>query len=76
MDVHFFLSERIGFIRQFYDVASEPFLERQRKIVDGEDPFVPTYSEDSEPPFLTEWLEADESQQILGYSCLSMLNAA
>lgn len=41
-----------------------------------ESPFKPTYCEDGEPPFLTEWLEADESLQVLGYSCISMLAAA
>jgi hypothetical protein len=76
MDVGFFLRDRIAFIRQFYDAASSPFLERKRKIEAREDPFVPPYSEDGEPPFVTEWIEADESLQILGYSCISMLAAA
>ncbi len=37
---------------------------------------MPPYSEDGEPPFLNEWIEADESLQVLGYSCISMLAAA
>jgi len=61
VDVGFFLKDRIAFIRQFYDAASLPFVERKRKIDAGEDPFVPPYSEDDEPPFLSEWIEADES---------------
>ncbi len=76
MDVGFFLKERIAFIRQLYDAASLPFIERKRKIEAGEEPFVPPYSEDGEPPFIVEWIEADESLQVLGYSCISMLAAA
>jgi hypothetical protein len=37
---------------------------------------VPPYSEDAEPFFLNEWIEADESLQVLGYACISMLAAA
>ena len=77
MNVGYFLKERIAFIRQFYDAASLPFIERKRKIETGEEPFVPPYSEDGdgEPPFLVEWMEADESLQVLGYSCISMVAA-
>ncbi len=75
MDVGYFLRDRVAFIRQFFGAASLPFVERKRKIEAGEDPFVPSYSEDGEPPFLDEWIEADESLQVLGYSCISMLAA-
>ena len=76
MDVGYFLRDRIAFIRQFFDAASLPFVEKKRKIEAGEDPFVPPYSEDGEPPYLDEWIEADESLQVLGYACISMLAAA
>jgi hypothetical protein len=76
MDIAYFLKQRTAFIRQFYDVASFPFIERKRKIEAKEEPFIPPYSEDEEPPFLEEWIEADESFHVLGYSCLSMLSAA
>lgn len=76
MDVHFFLTRRIAFIRQLYAIASAPYVERKRKIESEEEPFVPPYSEDGEPPFLEEWLEADESLHVLAYSCVSMLAAA
>lgn len=75
MDVSYFLSVRIAFIRQFYDAASVSFTEKKRKIEAGEEPFTPPYSEDGEPPFLEEWIEADESLQVLGRSCISMLAA-
>ncbi len=76
MDVRYFLDRRIAFIRQFYATASEPYIERKRKIEAHEESFVPPYSEDGEPPFLDEWLEADESLHVLAYSCISMLSAA
>jgi hypothetical protein len=76
VDVRFFLSQRIGFIRQLYGTACAPYVERKRKIEAEEEPFVPPYSEDGEPPFLEEWLEADESLHVLAYSCVSMLAAA
>ena len=76
MDVRFFLNRRIDFIRQFYGTASALYLERKRKIEAEEEPFVPPYSEDGEPAFLEEWIEADESLHVLAYSCVSMLAAA
>jgi hypothetical protein len=76
MDVGFFLKDRIIFIKQFYEAASPPFTEKKRKIEAEEEPFVPPYSEDGEPPFLNEWIEADESLQVLGYACISMLAAS
>lgn len=76
MDVQYFLSLRIGFIRQYYATASAPYVERKRKIKTEEEPFVPPYSEDGEPAFLEEWLEADESLHVLAYSCISMLAAS
>lgn len=75
MDVRFFLSQRVNFIRQLYSTTSAPYIERKHKIEAEEKPFVPPYSEDEEPPFLEEWLEANESLHILAYSCVSMLAA-
>lgn len=76
MDVFYFINRRLDFIRQLYATTSEPYLERKQKIEAEEEPFVPPYSEDGEPAFLKEWLEADESLHVLAYSCVSMLAAA
>lgn len=76
MDIRFFFEQRLQFIRQFYINGSTQFEERKRKIDSHEEPFVPPYSEDGEPPFLCEWLEADDSIQVLGSSCISMLSAS
>ncbi len=75
MDVRFFLNRRTAFIRQLYVTASAAYVERKRKIEAEEEPFIPPYSEDGEPAFLEEWLEAEDSLQALGHSCLSMLAA-
>ena len=76
MDVLFFLKERTRLIRQYYECAAHPFNEVIRKIEAEEEPYVPPYSEDSEPPFLNEWIEAGELLEITGRCCLSMLSAS
>lgn len=75
MDVLFFLKERTKFIRHFYETAGQPFRETMRKIEADEPPFDnPPYSEDGEPPYLEEWVEANEGLEVLGRTCLSMLS--
>ena len=76
MDIQFFLFRRLQFIEQFYKNSAAPFVEQKQRIEAGEEPFVPPYSEDGEPPFLAEWIEADESLKVLGQSCISMLAAS
>lgn len=76
MDIRFFFEQRLQFIKQLYINGSTPFEERKSKIEKHEEPFIPPYSEDGEPPFLGEWLEADASIQVLGSSCISMLSAS
>lgn len=77
MNVLFFLKKRAAFIRRYYDTAAEPFREIIRKIEAGKAPFDdPPYSEDGEPPFLSEWLEADTSLDVLGRTCITMLSAS
>jgi hypothetical protein len=76
VDIRYFLERRLAFIEQYYAAAAAPFIERKQKIKLGEEPFVPPYSEDGEPPYLDEWIEADESLQILGQTCISMLSAS
>ena len=75
MDVRYFLNRKVNFIRQFYEMSSAPFVERKRQIEAEEEPYVSPYSEDPEPAFLEEWLEADESLQVVGRTCISMLAA-
>jgi hypothetical protein len=76
MDVGMFFNYRTVFIRQFYESAAFPFEERKRKIEMGEPPFDPPYAEESDPPFLQEWIEADQSLDVLGQLCISLLSAS
>lgn len=76
MDIRYFLGERLAFIEQLYVNSAAPFIERKRKIEAQEEPFVPPYSEDPEPAFLSECLEAEESLQVIGRTCISMLSAS
>ncbi len=74
LDYRYFLRNRTGFLKRFYTGASEPFVDRQRKIEAHEAPFdaEPAY-EDSEPPFLEEWIEAGEALDVLGHMSISVL---
>ena len=75
MDVLFFLKKRTRFIRYFYKTAGFPFRETMRNVDKGESPFDnPPYSEDDEPPYIDEYLEASDALEVLGRSCLSMLS--
>jgi hypothetical protein len=76
MDVLFFLKDRTAFIRYFYKIASAPFAEIKCKIESGEPPFEPHLAKyEDEPPFTTEWIEADRGLEVLGRICVSMLSA-
>jgi hypothetical protein len=75
MDVLYFLKERTRLIHQYYELAAHPFNEIIRQIEGEEAPFTPPYSEDPEPAFLTEWLEANELLEVTGRCCVSMLSA-
>lgn len=75
MDVLFFFKERTRFIRQFYKTAAAPFLQTMEAIEKSSPPFDdPPYSEDGEPAYLIEWIEASEALEVLGRTCLSMLS--
>jgi hypothetical protein len=67
----------LDFVRTHYDVCVAAFEERKRRIEAGEDPFDnPPYSEDGEPAFLEEWLDAQTSIELIGLSCISLLSDA
>jgi hypothetical protein len=77
MDVLFFLKERTGFIRHYYETAAAPFCETICKIEALEAPFNnPPHGNEEEPPFLAEWIEADTGLEVLGRSCISMLSGS
>lgn len=75
MDVNFFLKERTRFIRDFYDQSVASFRDIQNRIEAKAAPFDnPPYSEDGEPAFLTEWLDAETGADLLSQTCVSLLS--
>ena len=75
MSIPYPLKQRTDFIRQFYAAASSSYVLRIRQIEEQTEPWIPFQTDDGEPPFLAEWLEADESLKVLGGTCISMLAA-
>ena len=73
MDIQYFALSRVEFISAFYEKALSPFLETVHLIEEGKPPYEPVYSESDEPPFLSEWIDADQSIDILGIQCASLL---
>jgi hypothetical protein len=77
VDILASLKDRTTFIRDFYNTTSSPFRETMRKIEAGEAPFEPHLAKyEDEPPFTTEWIDANTSLEVLGRVCMSMLSAA
>jgi hypothetical protein len=78
MDLLHFLRERVRFVRYLYEATIPAFAETKRKIEAGEEPFVDRRCcEDAdEPAFLAEWKDADLAIDVIGMTCLSMLQTA
>jgi hypothetical protein len=75
MDAFYFLKSRTEFIRFFYAEGSKGFADVKYLIENGLPPFDdPPYSEDSEPPYLSEWMDAETAREVLGIACISMLS--
>lgn len=78
MDLLYFLKERLRFIEQLYEGAISPFEETKRKIEAQEHPYIdnrdPEYV--SEPAFLSEWQQADDSIMVVGHWALCMVQAS
>jgi len=45
-------------------------------IENEEGPYIPSYSEDGEPQFLREWMEADQGVDAVDHACISMLSSS
>lgn len=76
MDILAMLRDKLGFIRRLFESSVGPFLETIRKIENYEEPYTAPGWEDAEPPFLTEWLDAKESVNILGQCCLCLAQSS
>ena len=78
MDLLYFVDERLGFIRYFYEKAAGVFDEMKRKIEDHEEPFDdPGFGSEynDEPPYLEEWENADAAANITGATALDLLQS-
>lgn len=77
MDVYFFFKQRTDLIRHFYDAASATFVDTKRAIKEERPPFDdPPFDDSGEPPFLSEWLQADVEHELVGRAAVSMLSEA
>lgn len=75
MDVAYFLKKRTRYIRLYYDQCTAPFVLAKHQIENELPPFdSPPYTEDYEPPYLEEWMDAETGIQIVGLSCVSLLS--
>jgi hypothetical protein len=78
VDLLYFVDERLGFIRYFYEKAAGLFHETKRKIEEHEEPYDdPGYGSEYQdaPPFLEEWENADAAANITGATCLDLLQS-
>lgn len=76
MDLEYFLKERTRFTRYFYENAASSFKKTIELIEAGKEPFVPPYSEDGEPPFMAEWLDARDALDSVGLAAVTMLSSS
>jgi hypothetical protein len=80
MDLPHGLREKRRFIESMYEQATVSFVETKRKIENSQGEF--NYSGwdpdsfDGDPPFLTEWQEADEALNLQGQACVSLVQSA
>lgn len=75
-DFYEFLKDRLEYIERFFDAVVSPLEECKRSIDENCEPYVDRRNPDDcdEPAFLSEWLEADEHINTIGFLCLSLLN--
>lgn len=76
MDVLSLLLDRTRLIRKFYELATPQLNEIRRKIKAGVEPYASLYTDDGEPPFLDEWVDASELLEVAGRTCVSMLSGS
>lgn len=75
MDAAYFLKERAELIRFFYDTGRKAYDDIKRRIEDALPPFDnPPYSEDGEPAYLQEWMDAETAIDLLGLASISLLS--
>ena len=72
MDLSYWMRQRTDIIRLFYDKGRVPFEQLKRDIEEEVRPWEPPYfnpeTDDPEPPFLAEWMQADQTANWSGWS--------
>ena len=76
MDIEHFLKSRTSFIRYFYENAVRPFNDIKIAIKNEQEPYIPPYSVNGEPPFIEEWMDAEQGVETVGHACISMLSSS
>jgi hypothetical protein len=73
-----FLHQKLNFIRNLYDISTEPFTSRMQKIAEHEAPYDEYHGdpECAEDPFQDDWLDAYSSVETLGACCLCLVHDA
>lgn len=79
MDILAILRGQRRAVERLYDGAAGVFIDRKKRIDGGEAPYQPPPfdpdTDDPEPPFLDEWIEAEEFQDIIGQACISIIHS-
>ncbi|TIM05523.1 hypothetical protein [Mesorhizobium sp.] len=77
MDLSYWMRQRTDIIRLFYDKGRVPFEQLKREIEEEVRPWEPPYfnpeTDDPEPAFLAEWMQADETRELVGMLAVSLL---
>lgn len=77
MDLSYFMRERTAIIRLFYDKGQLPFEQMKKDIEDEVPPWEPPpFDPDTdhvEPPFLEEWMQAEQTRELVGMLAVSLL---
>ncbi|MBB2206441.1 hypothetical protein [Gluconacetobacter takamatsuzukensis] len=77
MDLSYWMRQRTDIIRLFYDKGRVPFEQLKRDIEEEVRPWEPPYfnpeTDDPEPAFLDEWMQADQTRELVGMLAVSLL---
>lgn len=77
MDLSYWMRQRTDIIRLFYDKGRVPFEQLKRDIEEEVRPWERPYfnpdTDDPEPAFLAEWMQADQTRELVGMLAVSLL---
>ena len=77
MDLDYWMRQRTDMIRLFYDKARVPFEQLKRDIEEEVKPWEPPpfnpETDDPEPAFLSEWMQAEQTRELVGMMAVSLL---